>query len=144
MGGRGTISGMGTLFPYSKVQATLYHGTNKLNIEKFSIQGRESNGAIFFANDVDYAEEEAYIKTESNGGQKTIYEVKVDIRNPMTVTLSDTEFAEPAVEKKYIQQAKAEGRDAVIFKAGGDTFEGQVFYAVFSPNQVNIQRKRKV
>ena len=140
MGGRGDSAAGG--FSKSLVQATVYHGTNVADITKFSTGGKESNGAIFFANDPDYAEEEAYVKAE-RGGERTLYEVKLNIRNPQEVTLSGSQFADPATEAKYIRAAKAAGHDAVIFH-GSDGFSDQTFYAVFSPKQVKIKNKKKL
>lgn len=130
-------------FETSLVQDTLYHGTNVDNIEKFTTSGKESGGAIFFANDSDYAEEEANVKYESRGGIKTMYEVKLNIHNPLVIEMSETEFADPVAEKKFLKRAKEENFDAVIFKGTGD-FSDQIFYAVFSPDQVKIKNKRKI
>lgn len=143
--GRGNSGRNSVPFPKSLVQDTLYHGTNVDNITEFNTSGRESNGAIFFSDDADYAEEEAYVKSESKGGPKTMYEVKLNITNPLTVTLNDAEFADPAIESKYIKEAKAKGHDAVIFKSNYDNpIFNQTFYAVFSPKQVKIKGKKAI
>lgn len=145
MGSRGASSGRSNNpFPNSLVQDTLYHGTNVADITEFSTNGRESNGAIFFADDADYAEEEAYVKGEK-GGQQTMYEVKLNIKNPMTVTLKGDQFADPTIEKKIINEAKAKGYDSVIFKSDYDNpIFNQTFYAVFSSKQVKIIDKKKL
>ena len=150
MGGRGSSSGMsggggGNPFPNSLIQGTVFHGTNVPNITTFSTEGRESNGAIFFGNQEDYAEEEAYVKQEANGGKQTLYEAKLDIRNPLEVTLPPGQFADNNVEGRYIKQAKAAGHDAVIFHSNtGDPYLDDTFYAVFDPKQVKIVGKRSL
>lgn len=149
MGGRGGSSNMGggggNPFPNSLVQDTVYHGTNIPNIIEFSTSGRESSGAIFFGKEEDYAEEEAYLKHERSGGEQTMYEAKVDIRNPLEVTLPPGQFADNVVEARYIKQAKAAGHDSVIFHSNtGDPYLDDTFYAVFSPKQVKIQNRRKI
>ena len=144
MGGRGSGSGMSGGFSGSLVQETVYHGTNVPNITSFSTGGRESNGAIFFSASEDYAEEEAYEKS-SRGGQQTMYEVKLNIRNPMEVTLTGGQFADPTVERRYIQRAKAAGHDSVIFHSNtGNPYLDDTFYAVFSPKQIKIKNRRKI
>ena len=149
MGGRSGSSGMSNNssvpFPKSLVQNTVFHGTNVPNITTFQSSGRESNGAIFFGKEEDYAEEEAYVKHEAHGGEQTMYEAKLDIRNPLEVTLPPGQFADPSTEKKYIKQAKAAGNDSVIFHSNtGDPYMDDTFYAVFSPKQVKITGRRKI
>lgn len=141
MAKRGSSFGGGGGFNTSVVQDTLYHGTNVPDITEFNTLGRESSGAIFFANDPDYAEEEAYVKSEADGGERTMYEVKLNVQNPMTVEMSERDFANNSVEKRHIEKAKAAGHDAVIFKGTG-MFEDQTFYAVFSPKQVKITGRK--
>lgn len=144
MGGHGGNSGISSGFSSSLVQETVYHGTNVSNITSFSTGGRESNGAIFFSASEDYAEEEAYEKS-SRGGQQTMYEVKLNIQNPMEVTLTGNQFGDPTIERRYIQQAKATGHDSVIFHSNtGDPYLDDTFYAVFSPKQVKITGRRKI
>ena len=80
---------------------------------------------------------------EKGGGN--IYEVKVNIQNPMEVTLPNNQFSDPAVEKKFIKEAKEKGHDSVIFKEQNpDEFSAGTFYAVFSPEQVKIENKKKI
>ena len=141
--GRGN-SKAGGGFSTSLVQDTLYHGTNAPNITTFNTFGKESSGAIFFADDIDYAEEEANIKSAKNGSA-TMYEVKLNIQKPLEVTLSGSDFADNHVEKRYIDQAKKQGYDSVIFHSDfGDPLLDQSFYAVFSPKQVKIVKKSSV
>ena len=129
----------------SIITQTLYHGTDASNITEFNSLGKESNGAIFFADDIDYAEEEAYEKNLRSGNGGYIYEVNLDIRNPLYVTLSTNDFGDPVKERKYIEQAKKEGKDSVIFTNDtDDDLMKQTFYAVFNKNQVTIKNKRKV
>lgn len=127
-------------FSKSKVQETLYHGTDK-DFNKFDLKkSDEGNNAIFFADHKDYAESEAYV----HDGNK-MYEVKINIQNPKTVELNSKDFADPKIEKQYIQQAKKEGNDSVIFK--GVNKDGKItdtFYAVFSEEQVKIQKKYNI
>jgi len=151
MGGRGSSSGMvgsgSNPFPDSLVKATVYHGTDVPDITEFSTGGRESNGAIFFGATQDYVEEMAFIKWEDNDneGDMTMYEAKLDIRNPMEVTLPGNQFGDPTVESKYIRQAKAAGNDSVIFHSNtGDSYYDDTFYAVFSPDQIKITNKRRI
>ena len=150
MGGRGVSSSMKSVgssggydysdFSKSVVTETLYHGTNQ-DFDTFDVsKSIEGNGALFFADDEDYAEAMA----EERGGGN-IYDVKVNIQNPMTVTLPNNQFTDPTVERKYIEQAKEQGHDGVIFKEQNpDEFSAGTFYAVFSPKQVQIQDRRKV
>lgn len=130
-----------TDFEKSKVKETLYHGTNK-DFEEFKLnQGKEGNGALWFADDKMYAEEMAYELSNSYKGN-TMYEVKINVQNPETVELSSREFADPSVEKDFILKAKKDGKDSVIFKEKKkDGTIGQTFYAVFSSEQVKIEKK---
>ena len=130
----------------SIVTKTLYHGTDVGNIKEFKSTGKESSGAIFFADDADYAEEEAYVKNERSGNGQYMYEVKLDIKNPMYVTLPQNEFAINTVEKRYIEEAKVKGYDAVIFTndVPDNDIMKQTFYVVFDSKQVHIQNRRKL
>lgn len=127
-------------FSKSKVKETLYHGTDK-DFDKFDLsKSVEGNGAIFFGDDEDYAEAMA---EEKGGGN--IYAVKINTQNPMEVVLPNNEFSNPDVEKKYIEDAKKKGHDAVIFKERDpDEFSAGTFYAVFSPEQVKIEKKNSM
>lgn len=143
MGGRGGSSGMrgssSNPFPKSVVQDTVFHGTNVSNISEFNTRGEQSNGAIFFASDI----EEAEIHGANKSGDQYMYEVKLDIQDPMRVT-NMYEWGDPNFERKVIQQAKRQGHDSVIFDNGFDGAEHSEFYAVFSPKQVKITNRRKI
>lgn len=142
-GGRGA-SGVKNSFSNSIVKEVVYHGTNIKDIDQFKTDGRESNGAIFFASDADYAEEEAYIKSE-RGGESTLYEVNLNIKNPLYVTLEGANFGDPVKERKYVAEAKAQGKDAVIFDNGEtDEYLKQTFYAVFDPKQIKVKNRKRV
>lgn len=130
---------MGNRFLDSIVQDIIYHGTNVPDIAMFSTDGPESNGAIFFAKEEDYAEEMAYLKHKVHGGKQTVYRAKIDIRNPLDVTLPQGQFTDPVVERTYIELAKNTGYDSVVFRnAAGNPYLDATFYAVFSPEQVQI------
>lgn len=126
-------------FPNSLVQETVFHGTNVPNITEFNTRGEQSNGAIFFASDG----EEAELHGSNKSGEQYMYEVKLDIRNPMRVT-NMYEWGDPSFEGKAIRQAKRQGYDSVIFDNGFDGEEHSEFYAVFDPKQVKIQNRRKI
>jgi len=129
----------------SVVKTSLYHGTDTPDIREFNIEGRESNGAIFFADDKDYAEEEAYVKNEKSGKGKYLYEVNLDIQNPMRVKMPQKEFGDPVKERKYIEQAKAQGNDSVIFTNDTqDEWLKQTFYAVFDPARISIKSSHRL
>ena len=122
------------------VMVTAYHGTNITDIVEFRTDGRESNGAIFFSHDKEYAEEAAYVKKQYHGGKITLYKADLLIRYPYVVRLAKGKFADCTVEKKYIEYAKAEGFDGVIFY-NDEEEEPDVFYAVFSPSQIRMREK---
>ena len=127
-------------FSKSKVKETLYHGSPKA-VDSFDTEKSiEGNDALWFAESEDYPESMA----EERGGG-FIYEVKLNIRNPMEVDLPPNKFTDPTAEKPYIKQAKEGGYDAVIFtNKTADEFAQDTFYAVFSPEQVKILKKRKL
>ena len=134
-----------TAFGDSIVKHVVYHGTDAGNITQFKTSGKESNGAIFFSDSEDYAEEEAYVKDERTGNGRFMYEVNLDIQNPLRVVLSESEFADNAVEKKYIEKAKREGHDSVIFTSDTDNeYLKDTFYAVFDSKQIKIRNKRRL
>lgn len=142
--GRGRSKNSAT-FANSIVKQTVFHGTDAGNITEFKTSGRESNGAIFFSDSEDYAEEEAYIKDERTGNGRFMYEVNLNIQNPLRVVLSESEFADNAVEKKYIEKAKREGHDSVIFTSDTDNeYLKDTFYAVFDSKQIKIRNKRRL
>ena len=142
IGGRGGSSGMQSRslksplnpFPDSLIQDTVFHGTNVSNITEFNTRGEQSNGAIFFASD----EEDAEIHGSNKPGQQYIYEVNLDIRNPLRVE-NKTHWGDPEIEGRYIRYAKISGNDSVVFSDG----YGEFFYAVFSPEQVKIRNVKK-
>ena len=81
---------------------------------------------------------------EEKGGGK-VYNVKVNIQKPYEVTLPKNEFSDPSIEKKYIKEAKDKGYDSVIFKEKDpDQYSAGTFYAVFSPDQVKIEKKETI
>jgi len=127
------------------IPKTLYHGTDAANISEFNTQGKESNEAIFFADDADYAEEEAYVKNERTGKGKYLYEVSLNIKNPLQVKMKPDKFGDPIQERTYIKQAKAEGYDSVIFENDTDNeLFKQKFYAVFDPTRIKIKNRRSL
>ena len=123
---------------------TLYHGTDAEDIKEFNTKGKESNEAVFFADDKDYAEEEAYVKNSRSGKGKYIYEVSLHIKNPLKVKLPSNQFADDRVESRYIRQAKQNGNDSVIFIEDTDDDTRQTFYAVFNPKDIEIKGKEKI
>lgn len=127
-------------FPNSLVQETLYHGSVSPNITEFNVYGPASNGAIFFTDFEEQALWEPQEKYWAKDSEPTLYEVKLDIRNPLRVDNKLTEN-DPSKEKKYIQQAKRQGHDSVIFF---DDRTDITNYAVFSPKQVKITKKARI
>lgn len=127
-------------FKYSKVRdesgniITVYHGTNSEFFEFDTEKGREGSGAIWFSKNKDYAEELAFV---TNGDK--ILESYINIKNPLTVLLKPNEFADNTKESKYIEKAKSEGYDGVIFKndTNNELLQDE-FYAVFSSNQAKL------
>lgn len=144
MGGRGGSSGMrgssSNPFPNSIVQETLYHGSVSPGITEFNTSGPASSGAIFFTDFEEQAMWEPDGKYWAKNPEPTLYEVKLDIRNPLRVDNRKTEN-DPSKEKRYIQQAKRQGHDSVIFF---DPRTDITNYAVFSPKQVKIIKKSKI
>lgn len=130
-------------FSKSKIQKTLYHGTNK-TFDKFKLnQGDEGSGVLWFAEDKDYAEEMAYV-SDADGKDGIIYDVKINVQNPITVELPVSQFADPKYEKPIIEEAKKNGNDCVIFKEVNKKGETtSIFYAVFKEEQVKISNKSK-
>ena len=124
-------------FSKSKVKETLYHGSDK-DFKEFKLnQGSEGNGTLFFSKEQDYAEA---LLDEAGGGK--MYEVKINTQNPMHVKLPPNQFSDPAVESKFIKDAKQKGHDAVIFENDTDSeYDKATFYSVFSPKQVKIKKK---
>lgn len=126
-------------FSKSKVKETLYHGS-KEDFDKFDIQKNiEGNNAFWFTDDIDYAEEMATVRDGKN-----MYEVKINMQNPLEIEMPQREFADPTSEKKYIERAKQQGYDGVIFKNENknDIFN-DTFYAVFNSEQIKIIKKYK-
>ena len=115
-----------------------YHGTNVPDIKTFRLDGKESNGAIFFSKTREYADEAAYVKKEFHGGTETVYAAKLLIQYPYIACLKPGKFADPVAEKSIIQYAKAEGFDGVIFYEDREE-DSDVFFAVFSPEQIEVQ-----
>ena len=124
---------------------TVYHGTDRGDIESFESKGRESNGAIFFSESEDYAESMAEEKDSKSKSGKYIYEVKLDMKNPMVVKMSPNEFGDPVKEKKYIELAKSKGHDSISFvNDTDDELLKDTFHAVFSPKQIHKVGRRKL
>lgn len=92
--------------------------------------GKENNDVIFSSKNKDYSEEYATVK---GGKPEDVKEVTISANNPLTVDLSQKEFSDPAIEKKYIDQAKKQGNDLVIFR---DKVNGDEFYAQIKPSVV--------
>jgi hypothetical protein len=87
----------------------------------------EGGDVQFSSKNRDYAEQYAIAR---GGKPEDVNEVTVSPRNPLIVDLPPNEFSSPAAEKKYIEQAKANGNDVVIFK---DKENGDEFYAEVRP-----------
>lgn len=105
----------------------VYHGTNAA-FNTF----RQENGVYFFSESRDYAESMA----EERGGTRVV-EAYLNIRNPLYVRMQEGDFTDPSREAPYIRQAKAEGRDGVVFELNsGNELVDDIFYAAFSPEQV--------
>ncbi|MCR5177015.1 MAG: hypothetical protein K6C05_09230, partial [Anaerovibrio sp.] len=80
----------------------------------------------------DYAEAMA---EERNGN--TIYDVFLNIKNPLILELPENRFSDPNSEKPYIKQAKEQENDGVAFKNNSsDGFYHDVFYVAFEPTQI--------
>jgi len=132
-------------FSKSKVTKTIYHASPE-DIKSFkedyeALEDNEGSGAIWFSDKKDYTEQILEVKT----GSGYVYETKINIQNPMEVALPRGEFANDTVEAKYIKEAKAKGNDSVIFTRKGvqEEREQDTFYAVFSTEQIKIEKKEK-
>ena len=88
---------------------------------RYGEEGKD--GVTFSSKNKDYSEEYARVK---GGKPEDVKEVKFTANNPLEVELSTNEFSDPVVERKYIEQAKKDGHDLVIFK---DKVNGDEFYA---------------
>lgn len=128
-------------FPDSLVQETLYHGSVSADITEFNTSGPASNGAIFFTDFEEQAEMEPYGKYWAEGNNPTMYEVKLDIRNPLRVEVTQETMYDPKAERVQINRAKRNGYDAVIFH---ERWSDTTNYAVFDSKQVKIMNKRKI
>ena len=127
-------------FSDSLVKSTVFHGSPKEFEEFDPEQSIEGNKALWFSESEDYPEEMA---AERGGG--FIYEVKLNIQNPMEVDLPPGKFTDPVVERGYIEKAREGGYDAVIFtNKTASEYAQDTFYAVFDPSQVKILGKRKL
>lgn len=128
-------------FSKSKVKETLYHGSPKDFDEFDPEKSIEGNGAIWFSESEDYPES----MIEERGGTGYVFEVKINTQNPMEVDLPPNQFTDPTIERKYVEKAKSGGYDAVIFtNKTADEYSRDTFYAVFSAEQVRIEKKRKM
>ena len=104
-----------------------YHGTNK----KFNVF-KNIKGIHFFSESIDYAEELAYEKSGN-----TVLSTYLNCKNPLEVELAPNEFSDPNAEEKYIQQAKSQGNDSIIFRLTGiPDYQAETFIAVFNANQI--------
>jgi len=74
--------------------------------------GEEKN-IQFSSKNKDYAEEYAIVK---GGKPEDVKKITFTARNPLVVELSQKEFADPDIEKKYIGEAKKNGNDVIIFR----------------------------
>ena len=98
----------------------VYHGTN----EDSSEFGPEMD-AYWFSGAEDYAK----IMTEEQNSNRVLA-TYLNMKDPLRVTLPMEYFADGQTVATYIQQAKEDGYDGVIFDTEADTF-----YAAFQPGQ---------
>ena len=135
---RGAESSFAEWFSGSKVvdaegkPLVVYHGTSA-DFDDFALQEGGQSKAIFFAGPTATRYVEFYV-AQLGDGQRTI-PAYLSLQDPKTVLLSwdDETFADPVQENAHIEAAKREGHDGVIFK---ERDSGEVFYAVFRPEQV--------
>lgn len=105
----------------------VYHGTDA-EFDTFE----SANDSYFFSESTDYAEAMA----EERNGYK-IYDVFLNIKNPLVIELPENRFSDPAAERKYIKQAKEQGNDGTFFKNNpSDELFADTFYVAFEPTQI--------
>ena len=72
---------------------------------------------------------------KKNGGR--VMDAYLDMKRPYEVTLPVSKFGDPTVESPYIQYAKNNGYDRVIFKNDAKSeIEKNTYYVVFSSTQI--------
>lgn len=124
-------------FTDSKVQKTVFHGTNN-DFDTFDKQRIGENfalseGGFFFTND------------ERQAGRygDNVKEVYLDMKNPYIVEspglVSPTDFYD---SQDLGREASWEGADGVIVKGTGD-YAGKEIYVVFEPEQIKIKKTKK-
>lgn len=130
-------------FEESLIQGEVFHGSPE-QFEKFDISksGKEGNEAIWFTDNSDYAES---LIEEKGKGSGYLYNSELSIKNPEIVKLSSADYADPRIEKQYIEKAKAAGKDSVIFtEMKKDGSKGMTSYAIFSEDQARIKHSKKI
>jgi hypothetical protein len=109
----------------------VWHGTDKQFDVFTSTNSQEGNDAIWFSRSKEYAEEMAYLRDGNR-----VESFYLNMKNPLIVEMSAKDFADNAKEKQYIENAKKQGKDGVIFIEKSNYGEPDIFYAVFSSNQI--------
>jgi hypothetical protein len=105
----------------------------KVEITAYRYGGDGKDGVTFSSKNRDYSEEYARVK---GGKPEDVKEVKITAENPVTVDLPTNEFSDPKAEQKYIDEAKKNGNDLVIFR---DKVNGDEFYAqIEKPNSEQV------
>lgn len=110
----------------------VYHGTNaEFNVFDNTFN-KEGNGAFWLSMNKDYSEELASIRKGDR-----IIEAYVNITNPLYVTMNTQQFSDFVEERQYIEQARKEGNDGIIFTNDtNNEILKDTFYAVFESNQI--------
>jgi hypothetical protein len=119
-----------TIFPESRVQEILWHGTVSENtIEKFDHEYEyNKKGVTFFG---EYKQATGYKDTDR--GQ--LYAAVVNIRNPyIQKPLPEDAWATDQLEKEHIDSFRSSGYDAII----GEGIFGDKERLIFSPEQIHI------
>jgi hypothetical protein len=119
--GSDDFSRTGTITPTNQREAN-----EPATITAYRYGNAEGDGGVRFSSkNKDYSEQYAIAK---GGSLKDVRKTTITPRNPLVVDLPPNEHSSPAAEKKYIEQAKANGNDVVIFrdKENGDEFYAEV------------------